>query len=90
MNALLENKPRSLPRLRTMFLPNFHFCAQKKKVQLSLRNCILTSIFTLSLPEKKVFVMGKSFWKRAELAEVWQSRLVGAAGVKLGQKANVH
>ena len=73
-----------------MFLPNFHFCARKKKVQLSLRNCILTSIFTLSLPEKKVFVMGKSFWKRAELAEVWQSRLVGAAGVKLGQKANVH
>ena len=39
----------------------------KKKVQLSLRNCILTSIFTLSLPEKKVFVMGKSFWKRGRI-----------------------
>ena len=89
MNALLENKPRSLPRLRTMFLPNFHFCAQKKSAA-ELEKLHSHVNFHIISARKKVFVMGKSFWKRAELAEVWQSRLVGAAGVKLGQKANVH
>ena len=49
--------------------------------------------FHIISARKKVCVMGKSFWKGADLAdlaEVWQSRLVGTAGVKLGQKANVH
>ena len=87
MNALLENKPCSLPRLRTMFLPNFHFCAQKK-CSWAWETAFSRQFSHYLCPKKKflwwvkVFGIGRSLAKQAGRSSWCQIRSKSKCALK--------